>query len=152
MLARFDAGWCALPQSIRDGWTSWGIAPRYPLTRWGGEKWNGWADVVRKASRSYINRVDELTLGGRSQWKMYFGETRAYALPDIVPAVDPSARHYGDDLDMKLILDAFYSMRVWGAVHEFEARWNNVEERRRLWNEIVEHWRIAECYPVPPIL
>jgi hypothetical protein len=149
-MIHFDLGWSALPPNIRDIWSSRGIGPDADVSKpRGAEHWNGWADAVRNMFSRNVEAKTIQILQSRASWRGYVQNLNASAFPDITPVIDPRLQGQGKS-DTLLVLEAFYLMREWSAINEFAVRWRTEEDRKKLWNEIVEFWGYGEVYPAPP--
>jgi len=144
---QFELGWSRIPPALRKVWSFHGN------TKWGPHNtisWNGWGNAVREMLSSVVYSKQPEFRDIKSAWRQYFRGSKVYALPDIVPAIEPQNQIPPAD-DMSLLLEAFYVMREWSAINEFAAKWNS-PDRENLWNEIVGFWGFGEIYPVPPTI
>jgi hypothetical protein len=147
-LDQFELGWSEIPPALRKGWSFNGNlkwAPHDNIF-----SWNGWGNAVREMLSSIVFSKQPEFWHIKSAWRQYFRGSKVYALPDIVPAIEPQNQMPSVD-DMSLLLEAFYVMREWSAINEFAAKWNS-PDRENLWNEIVGFWDFGEIYPVPPTI
>ena len=55
-----------------------------------------------------------------------------------------------DNADLATAIDAWYAMKQSAAFDEFTRRWNDEDERDRLWKEIVNYWGVDGVFPGAP--
>ena len=148
ILEDYTKGWLALPPEIRDSWSTEGkMILTTLLNTLHVPNWSGWADTVRTMWNRRIQTMLLELVHYRADWKVVHGELRGYSLPDIR---SPRTVAGNDGSDMSTLLDAYFMMKEWTALREWEARWKDESTRAELCREIAGFWGYHEVYQRPP--
>jgi hypothetical protein len=148
MLEDYTKGWLALPPEIRAFWSTEGkLIHTTLLDRQHVPNWGGWANTVRDMWNRRLQAMQLELVRCRGDWKVGYGGLRAYSLPDIR---SPRTVAGNDGSDMSTLLDAYFTMKEWTALREWEARWNDESTRAEMCREIAGFWGYHEVYQRPP--